>query len=70
MKVGDKVKISKTSRYYKQGTSGDYYNPPDVVGVVTSLSGSGWTEGLPIDVKWPDVELVNDYAESDLEVVE
>lgn len=66
MKVGDKVKIRKDSEFYKDNWEN---NPRDVVGVITSLNGSGAEVGLPIDVKWPGIDPVNDYAEADLEVV-
>jgi hypothetical protein len=66
MKVGDKVKIRKDSNFYKDNWEN---NPRDVVGVITSLNGSGAAVDLPIDVKWPGIDPVNDYAEADLEVV-
>jgi hypothetical protein len=66
MKIGDNVKIRTTSEFYNDGWD---YNPMDVVGVITSLNGSGTQEGLPIDVKWPGLSAVNDYAEHDLELV-
>lgn len=66
MKVGDKVKIRKDSQFYNDGW---FNNPVGVVGVITSLNGSGAKQDLPIDVAWPGIDHVNDYAEADLEVV-
>ena len=67
MKVGDKVKISANSEFYASDWD---KNPQDVVGVITSLHGTGEPFGLPIDVLWPNFDSPNDYAESDLEVVD
>lgn len=63
LQLGDKVKIRTTSEFYKDGSDN---NPVDVVGNVTSTYGTGAGCDLPIDVKWPDIPVVNDYAESDL----
>lgn len=67
MKVGDKVRIRKDSEFYNDGWEN---NPVDVVGVVVNMNGNGSEWGLPIDVAWPGIPPLNDYAESDLEVVE
>lgn len=67
MKVGDKVRIRKDSEFYNDGWEN---NPVDVVGVVVNLNGSGAQGDLPIDVKRPGINPVNDYAEADLEVVQ
>jgi hypothetical protein len=63
MKVGDKVKIRNTSRFYLDGSS---YNPKDTLGEV--INSNQWN-ALPFLVKWENGE-ENAYSEEDLDIVE
>lgn len=60
-KVGDKVKIRKSSEYYSYGTSS---NPADVEGTVNSVSAGA---GHPIRVQWPGSQS-NVYRLKDLKL--
>jgi hypothetical protein len=63
MKVGDKVKIRNTSRFYLDGSS---YNPKDTLGEV--INSNQWN-ALPFLVKWENGE-ENAYSEEDLDIAE
>jgi hypothetical protein len=58
-KIGDRVKIIKTSEYYREGDSS---NPIDTVGEVIRYKKTG----MPIEVRWSSDFTVNSYEEHDL----
>lgn len=60
-KIGDKVKIRKDSKYYKELSM---FNPRDVEGEVSITYGSG--SAFEYNVKWPEAS--NSYRECDLEL--
>lgn len=57
-KKGDRVKISASSKYYRDNES---CNPKDVEGFVIKIDGID----LPVFVKWDNGE-INSYDDSDL----
>ena len=63
MKIGDKVLISKTSKYY---IDNDKSNPKNVEGIITLILINAFH--LPIKVKW-DTGYTNSYSIKDLELV-
>ena len=62
MKVGDKVKIRNTSKYYMDE---DSWNPKDTLGEVINFN--QWNS-LPFFVKWENGE-ENSYGEEDLDII-
>lgn len=58
-KIGDKVKISNNSIFYRNNDKG---NPKDIEGVIRSIGDYG---GLNIAVDWTN-ENSNSYSKSDL----
>jgi hypothetical protein len=62
-KIGDRVKIAKSSCYYRPGNTTD--NPADTIGYVSSMH----REGIMIYVLWPS-SINQLYRAEDLELVE
>lgn len=63
LKVGDRVKIAKTSNYYDKNGSKDGGNPPNVEGYIHIIVEQDY---LPFKVKW-DTGRENSYREVDLD---
>lgn len=62
-KVGDKVKIRKSSQFYGKHRT---MNPADVEGIITETSRS---ISFPIRVQWPGEKIFNGYRVDDLKLV-
>ena len=62
LRVGDRVRIRKSSRYYRDG---DRANPINEIGIIVRIEEKSF---LSYSVKWPN-EYPNGYNEEDLDLM-